>query len=433
MMVILGQRGTGREFNTYLLDVDRNNIKEYFVTYYAENGSWQKVTYALPSLYSNLNIATDVSKPPPFVLTDPSFQVVVGGGMYNPGDILLLNDQAVSQPIVVGQSVVGYLDVRQPVPRPGPVEPAFLTRVNRLFIETGLIAIAIALVFGFLFSRFITRPLRELTSAAREVSNGNLDQQVKVRSTDELGELARVFNEMTARLKQAMDSRKQMTADIAHELRTPISVILGHAEGIHDGVLEPNEETIEIIREEAIRLEHLVGDLRTLALTDSGELKLVRGQFPPSKLIDNVRDLFQFHANARGISLELEVEPGLPNVWMDTNRMMQVFSNLMDNAIRSTPTGGTIRLSAHQLDGMVQFGVHDTGNGIPKTDLERVFDRLYRTDQARVRDKGGSGLGLTIAKSIVEQHGGTIWAESEAGQGTSIQIRLPVAGEELYS
>jgi len=259
-----------------------------------------------------------------------------------------------------------------------------------------------------------------------------MDQQVTVRSEDELGELARVFNEMTSRLKQAMDSRRQMTADIAHELRTPISIILGHAEGIHDKVLEPSAETIEIIREEAIRLEHLVDDLRTLALTDSGELKLVYGHFPSAKLLTDVQYLFQFHANTKGITLQLDMEPELPDVWLDTHRMMQVFSNLMDNAIRSTPPGGTIRLSACHGKGTVLFGVHDTGSGIPKTDLERVFDRLYRTDQARIRDKGGSGLGLSIAKSIVEQHGGTIWAESEEGQGSSILIRLPVDGNNSH-
>jgi signal transduction histidine kinase len=240
-----------------------------------------------------------------------------------------------------------------------------------------------------------------------------------------MGELAKVFNEMTARLKSAMDSRKQMTADIAHELRTPISVILGHAEGIHDGVLEPNSETIEIIRGEAIRLERLVGDLRTLALTDSGELQLFRGLFSPARLLEDVRDLFQFQANAKDISLVIDAEPDLPQVDIDTNRMMQVFSNLMDNAIRSTPGGGSIRLTADLQGDGILFGVHDTGSGIPVTDLERVFDRLYRTDQSRIRDTGGSGLGLSIARSIVEQHGGKIWAESGEGVGTSILFHLP--------
>jgi signal transduction histidine kinase len=258
------------------------------------------------------------------------------------------------------------------------------------------------------------------------VSKGNLDQRVKVRSADELGELARVFNEMTDKLRNAMDSRKQMTADIAHELRTPISVILGHAEGIHDGVLPSNQETIEIIREESIRLNHLVDDLRTLSLTDSGELRLDRVPFAPTILLTEVRDLFQYQTSAKGITFEMDMEDRLADISIDKNRLVQVFSNLMDNAIRSTPSGGTICLSGKMVDDDVVMGVHDTGSGIPEGDLDKIFDRLYRTDQARIRDKGGSGLGLTIARSIVEQHGGSIWAESETNKGASIYIRLPM-------
>ncbi len=218
---------------------------------------------------------------------------------------------------------------------------------------------------------------------------------------------------MTGKLRNAMDSRKQMTADIAHELRTPISVILGHAEGIHDEVLPLNPETIEIIREEAIRLDHLVEDLRTLSLTDSGELRLERVPCSPNILLNKVRDLFLYQATAKGITIEMVLDDRLEDISVDTNRLVQVFSNLMDNAIRSTPSGGTIRLSGKMIEGDIVMGVHDTGSGIPEGELEKIFDRLYRTDQARIRDKGGSGLGLAIARSIIEQHGGSIWAESE--------------------
>ncbi len=428
MVVIVNQRVTNKEFNTYLLDLDRSSITEHFVTYYQENGSWQQVNSALPGLYQSLKMPISPEYPPPFILTDPTYRVIVGSGIYHPGDILLIRDQVSSLPIIVGEQAVGYLDIRSPVPRPGPNEPSFLDRVNRLMIESGVIAILIALIFGIFISRFFTRPLRELTLAAREVSKGNLDHRVKVRSADELGELARVFNEMTDKLRNAMDSRKQMTADIAHELRTPISVILGHAEGIHDGVLPSNQETIEIIREESIRLNHLVDDLRTLSLTDAGELRLNQVRCNPNTLVTEVHDLFQYQASVKGITLEMDVGDKLEDISVDLNRMVQVFSNLMDNAIRSTPSGGTIRLSGKMVDNDVILGVHDTGKGIPEGDLEKIFDRLYRTDQARIRDNGGSGLGLAIARSIVEQHNGSIWAESKIGHGTSILIRLPVSG-----
>ncbi len=178
MVVIVNQRGTNREFNTYLLNLDRSSIAEHFVTYYQENGSWQQVNSALPGLYQSLKIPISPEYPPPFILTDPSYRVIVGSGIYHPGDVLLIRDQVGSLPIIVGQQAVGYLDIRNPVPRPGPNEPSFLDRVNRLMIESGVIAILIALIFGILISRFFTRPLRELTLAAREVSKGNLDQRV---------------------------------------------------------------------------------------------------------------------------------------------------------------------------------------------------------------------------------------------------------------
>ena len=274
----------------------------------------------------------------------------------------------------------------------------------------------------------ISRPIRELTTAAIEVSKGNLQQNVRIRSRDEIGELARVFNEMTEKLNSLLLSRKQMTADIAHELRTPISVILGHAEGIHDGVIPASPETLEIIREESIRLEHLVNDLRMLALSDAGELELKPNSHAPAELIDRTYEHFTYQAHARGITLNRNVAADLPEILVDTDRMSQVLCNLMENAIRNTPSGGEITLSANIADKkFVELTVSDTGYGISKNDLDKVFDRLYRTDQSRERDKGGTGLGLALAKMIVEQHGGKIHAESEPGQGTRMVISLPVA------
>jgi signal transduction histidine kinase len=425
-LLVITSYNTGREFNTYLADQDQTTIISHFTNYYEENQSWQNVDATLPGLLNSLKIKEPDPNHPSFTLADASEVVVISSGYYKKGDVLLQNDKRDSILITDQGVTVGYLVMRNRMPRPGPEPNPFIERVNQRLIVSGGIALAFALIFAVVISRVFTQPIRELTRAAREVADGNLEQTVNVRSQDELGELTRSFNDMTAKLSRLMESRKQMTADIAHELRTPISIILGHAEGIHDGVLEASPETIEIIREEAIRLEHLVNDLRVLALSDAGELTLNPTPTSPYSLMKNIHDLFKYQAQARGLQLVLDCPANLPDVMIDSNRLVQVFSNMVDNASRITPAGGTITLSAFETDHQIEFVVADTGPGIRPEDLERIFDRLYRTDQSRQRDKGGSGLGLAIAKTLVEQHGGKIWAESTLGVGTSMHIRLPI-------
>ncbi|HLE89893.1 MAG TPA: ATP-binding protein, partial [Anaerolineales bacterium] len=294
----------------------------------------------------------------------------------------------------------------------------------------------IALLLGTFLSRTLTRPIRELTQATHAVSEGDLSQQVPVRSSDELGELAKAFNKMSAELSRSVNVRRQMTADIAHELRTPLSLILGHAEAVHDGVLQPTRENFEIIREEAARLEHLVNDLRTLSLADAGELTISLQTIEPQRLIHEVASLYQYQTQRKNISLDLDIASTLPNIEVDPGRMTQVLTNILDNALRHTPEGGRITLSAKQVDDQVELSVQDSGPGLKTEDLDRIFERFYRTDSSRQRDgavPGGSGLGLAIAKSIVQAHGGQLSAEtsarlspgSEAGTGLRIAVALP--------
>jgi signal transduction histidine kinase len=283
----------------------------------------------------------------------------------------------------------------------------------------------IALLLGIILSRTLTRPIRELTRATHAVSEGDLSQQVPVRSKDELGELARAFNKMSAELSRSINARKQMTADIAHELRTPLSLILGHAEAVHDGVLPPSTENFEIIREEATRLEHLINDLRTLSLADAGELSMQMETIEPQRLVQEVSALYQYQAQKKNITFETEIAPDLPMIEVDPGRMTQVLTNILDNAMRHTPEGGRILFAAKKVEDMVELSVQDSGPGLDIEDADRIFERLYRADPSRYREDGGSGLGLAIAKSIVQAHGGQISAESEPGSGLKIRIRLP--------
>ena len=246
-----------------------------------------------------------------------------------------------------------------------------------------------------------------------------------MRSRDELGELAKAFNKMSAELSRSVNVRKQMTADIAHELRTPLSLILGHAEAVHDGVLPPSTENFEIIREEATRLEHLINDLRTLSLADAGVLRMQMETVEPQRLIQEVSSLYQYQAQRKNITFELDITPDLPFIEVDPGRVTQVLTNILDNALRHTPEGGRIILAAGETENMVELSVQDSGPGLNIEDADRIFERLYRADPSRFREDGGSGLGLAIAKSIVQAHGGQISAESEPGSGLKIRIRLP--------
>jgi signal transduction histidine kinase len=296
-------------------------------------------------------------------------------------------------------------------------------------ILASLGAVLASIILGLLLARTLTHPLREITTATTKVAKGDLEQQVPIRSKDELGELAASFNQMSADLTQSRDLRRQMTADIAHELRTPLTVVLGHTEALSDGELPPDAETFEILYDETKRLNRLVEDLRTLSLSDAGELHLNRSLTSPGDLLERAAASRKSEANAKEIELQIEVEEDLPEVDLDADRMTQVLVNLLDNALRYTPKGGWINLSAYEVEERVELNVHDSGPGIPAEDLEHLFERFYRGDKSRQREEGGSGLGLAIAKSLVENQGGEIRVESPPGEGARFVVELPVSGE----
>jgi signal transduction histidine kinase len=217
-----------------------------------------------------------------------------------------------------------------------------------------------------------------------------------------------------------------MTADIAHELRTPVSVIMGHAEAVHDGVLAPSLESFEIIRDEVERLDGLIEDLRTLSRADAGELPIEFQPVSPDKLLEKVQAMHKQQAARKNITIALRNAPDLPEISADPGRLVQVVSNLVDNALLYTPEGGRVMLSARVVAEDLELRVQDSGPGIAENEIGLVFERFYRSDPSRQRNEGGSGLGLAIAKSIVEKHGGSIWAESQPGEGTTIVIHLPI-------
>jgi signal transduction histidine kinase len=232
---------------------------------------------------------------------------------------------------------------------------------------------------------------------------------------------------MSSELARAQDLRRQMTADIAHELRTPLSVILGHVDALAEGVLPANAETFDVIRDETTQLGRLVEDLRTLSRADAGELTLNLQPVQPYTLLERASAAQRPFAVEKQIEITLEPQSDIPQIMADTERMAQVLGNLLSNALRYTPEGGTITLQSAAVEDGVEMRVTDSGPGIESDELPHVFNRFYRGDKSRQRETGGSGLGLAIAKSIVELHGGRIWVESEPGQGAAFVIWLPTA------
>ena len=425
IIFITARWNTRQEFIRFLSDQDRTNIVAQLSNYYEENGTWVGANIIL---YQTGGPPGPGNHPRriPFTLTDQNGTVLIPNERYQAGDKVSSSDLKNGVAISENGRVVGLL---VPMPAPSfqgqPRELEFIERINMTLLYGALIGAVIALLLGIFLSRSLTRPIRELTRATHAVSEGDLSQQVPVRSSDELGELARAFNKMSSELSRSVNARRQMTADIAHELRTPLSLILGHAEAVHDGVLPPSPENFEIIREEATRLEHLVNDLRTLSLADAGELSIQTQTVDPQRLVNEVSSLYQYQAQKKNISFVLDVAAALPNVEVDPGRMIQVLTNILDNALRHTPEGGKIVLVAQEVGEQVELSVQDSGPGLEVEDIDRIFERFYRADAARQREDGGSGLGLAIARSIVQAHGGQLTAESEPGKGLKVRILLP--------
>ena len=299
--------------------------------------------------------------------------------------------------------------------------------IGIFFIWGGLIAVATALIMVFFLSQRTLAPVKALTAAAKRLGQGNFSQRVQVKDRGELGELARTFNSMASDLERAEQLQRNMVADIAHELRTPLSNIRGYLEAVRDGVIKTDADTTRSLDEEAAILSRLVDDLQELSLAEAGELKLNCQTEDITKLITQTVVEKQTQASAREVLLSPNLPDGLPPVYIDSQRIDQVLHNLLNNALAHTDKDGTITVTAKQEDGWVEVAVIDTGEGIPAEDQPNIFERFYRVDKSRTRATGGSGLGLTIAKRLVEAHGGKIKAQSELGKGSRFSFTLPVS------
>jgi two-component system OmpR family sensor kinase/two-component system sensor histidine kinase BaeS len=350
------------------------------------------------------------------VVADTSSQLV--------GSQLLADDVARGMPILVNGRPAGTLIV---TPLDAPATPGgdFLSAVNRSVLWATVAAGSVALVMGSVLFLQMIRPLRSLSAAANGIAAGDLTRRANIEGQDEVGQVAHTFNQMADSLQAYETERRQMTAAIAHELRTPLSVIQSNLEAMLDGVLPTDADELVSLHQEARLLNRLIEDLRTLSLTDAEQLRLQMEPVNVGKLAAQVVERLQLHAEEKGIQLDTAVSNTLPLIQADPERLTQILTNLIANALRYTPEGTRVQVSVRTVSGGVETAVSDNGPGIPPEDLPKLFDRFWRAEQSRSRATGGSGLGLAVAKQLVQAHGGRIWVKSELNRGTRFTFFLP--------
>jgi len=395
--------------------------------HYARNGTLEGAESILTPGYGQVGrnargYGATAGIPGNLLLADAEGRVLLDSEGTAAGIVVHDDVLAEAAPIVVDGETVGYL-----LAGIGQQEIEFENRMKRSIVYAGLVGGVVAIALGLLLTQSVVRPLRALKEGAERIGAGDLGHRVAIATRDEIGDVAHQFNDMAARLEAQEQLRRDMMADIAHELRTPLSVIQGQVEALQDGVFDLTAESITPIHTQVVLLGRLVGDLRELALADAGQLDLQKTRLKPHRLVDRVVAGFQGRANERGIRLETSMGPTLHSIVADPQRLEQILSNLLSNALRHTPRGGTITVRLENEDRRLRLSVQDTGSGIPTEDLPHVFERFYRVNRSRPKNAAGTGLGLAIVKKLVEAHDGTIEVESTHHLGTTFTVHLPAA------
>jgi signal transduction histidine kinase len=344
---------------------------------------------------------------------------MMGGGVLGPEHRL---------PITVGGEVVGTAVVRFPATGLLPQDVSFRASVNRLLLYGGLAAGLLALLLGIVLARRATAPARELARAARGFASGDRGRRVRYDTPDEFGEMARAFNAMGDAVEEEDRLRRDFAAEVAHEVRTPLSIIRSQIEGIQDGVLDPSPSTVGSLHEETLRLTRLMGDLETLASAEAAGFSLSPQPTALKPLLDECAHGFAGPFEAQGVMLRLELEDVVAD--LDPSRMRQVVSNLLSNALKFTPSGGSVEVQLRSTGGQAVITVTDTGPGIAPDDVPHVFDRFFRGRGVRA---SGSGIGLTLVRELVEAHGGSVEVSSQPGAGAAFTVRLPRASSGPFT
>lgn len=398
-----------------------------------------RIATAYDARSGQIDIATILRRRPGLALVGEFFliandQMVVIFPVAQAGNRLQANLMTRAEPITTESGhVLGYVAPRPDrVQQLGRIQLDFLTRVYLSVACSSVLGVLLALLIGRFIAGRLATPVRSLTVAARSLASSRYHGPIAVTTDDEIGELTRAFNTMSDELAHQEQLRRQLVADIAHELRTPLSVLRLQVESLQDGVEQPTPATLESLGEEVGLLTRLVDDLRLLSLADAGQLSLSPVDLDPRAELERAAASALPRARQQGIDLRVEASDLLPPIHADPQRLAQVLGNLVENALRYTPSGGHVTLRAYQQTvahdaQTLVIEIADTGPGIAPDDLTRIFERFYRTDRARARETGGSGLGLAIVQRLVEAQGGAISVESTPGEGTTFRVRFPLA------
>ncbi len=402
-------------------------------SYYQQNGSWQGVEQLFsPGRGQGRGaggMGAGMGQGQGLRLADAAGQVVYDLSNSSSSPSLSAAEIGQSTRLTDGQgNLIGYLWSESGASLSPGSETPLVNRINQAALNAGLIACGIALVLALLLSYQLLRPVSQLEKAASRLAEGDLAQRVPVSGPQELVELGQAFNHMAGSLQKAQESRRAMTADIAHELRTPLAVQRAQLEALQDGIYPLAPENLQPLLEQNKVLVRLVEDLRTLALADAGELRLA---FVPTDLPDlagRVLERFRSQADARQVELRYACsdEGGCARLSLDPGRIEQVLTNLLSNAIQHTPAGGQVEVSLRCLPTLAELSVRDSGPGIPAEVLPHLFERFYRAERSRSRSDGGTGLGLAIALQLVQAHGGSLEAGNAPQGGAVFTLRLPV-------
>ncbi len=427
LVVRLSMNQDPRSFRVY------TRLEAELTQFYGTHGGWDGIQPFLEGAQAAM-----APHQAGIILADGQGRVLYDAKPIATGQLLSTDERAKALLLEIDGQTIGYLGMRPGSDPPPPGSERFLLdQLLRFLVLAAIVGGPSAIIAGILMSRNLTAPLNRLAEAARGIgacaATGNARSfgcQVESAGTTEMTEVAQAFNEMVDGLQRGETLRRNLMADVAHELRTPLSVLQGSLQAILDDVYPLSKEEITRLYDQTRHLGHLVNDLHQLAQAEAGQLRLNRQPIDLTALAQDVTAAFEPVAEAEGVTLKVDVPDNLTPVNADSARLTQVLYNLMSNALRHTPSGGEIMLHGgrDRTCGNIWLAVQDSGDGISAEHLPHVFERFYRADPARGRDTGGAGLGLAVVRAIVEEHGGEVTAASDGipGHGSTFTIRLPL-------
>jgi signal transduction histidine kinase len=418
---------TSRTFSTYLSSQSASHsemLPVMLTGYYINNGSWEGVQPDIAE--AGLMIGA------PITLADKDGIVIASTEALLIGQTAAnIPDVNVTIPVIGERDIlIGRVYVQHNISHERADE-AFLRDVTRALLIAGLIVAFLATILGILLARSISRPMAEMGKAAVKFARGDYTARVAVHGRDEVAALGKTFNQMAMSVGGVEQLRRELVANVSHDLRTPLTVISGYLEGLRSGQIADRrtaETAFDAMHSEVSRLLHMVGDLRQAAAMDNTSLLLSLSTVSVDDFVTDTVARVMPLVLSKGVVLDHELAADLPLINIDSERIGQVLINLLENAVRYTHAGGTIRLIVQDQNKQISFTIEDNGSGILNEDMPHIFKRFYRTDPARNPSEGGLGLGLSISKSIVEAHGGRITAESNgvSGEGSTFTVFLPI-------